>query len=57
MNKQALSEGYKANLISTIVDYRSQNTPLLLGYKANLISTIVDILHQLCLLVWAIKPI
>ena len=48
-------EGYKANLISTIVDgwmarLREE------GYKANLISTIVDLQLQLIMFL-AIKPI
>ena len=36
------SEGYKANIISTIVDVKKRGDNTRLGYKANIISTIVD---------------
>ena len=39
--KFATDRGYKANLISTIVD-KTQKIMTRVGYKANLISTIVD---------------
>ena len=55
MNELLKDPGYKAKLISTIVDscFRPLNLP---GYKAKLISTIVDI-NTLCpLVVVAIKP-
>ena len=49
------SEGYKAKIISTIVDviaYNSCNS----GYKAKIISTIVDVDFTLTLSSEAIRP-
>ncbi len=48
--------GYKAILISTIVDAESPLEPICAGYKAILISTIVDCVVCLVESELAIKP-
>ena len=48
--------GYKANLISTLVD-KLVSYLVISGYKANLISTLVDSLSLIRPRVMAIRPI
>ncbi len=49
--------GYKANIISTIVDLATLNANIEAGYKANIISTIVDASRALVFSSMAIKLI